>query len=513
MHGVRVLVILVAIALASAAAPHAFAAELDGRVFTVAGGGTKAPRDGLAATDARLTADIAALVPDGTIVVAESFNPRAWRIDLAGRLHPLPPLPNLADIDAERDGSLLGVAGGAPGRVLRLRPGDAAWAPLPAHVAVPLTKDGLASVAAAADGGVLAVGSGRVWRMDGNGNVLATSRLPADEIGQREYGEIVARTGGGFAAVSTTGAGIVVAGGDGRAGAPFGPFGDAASLAPLADGGLLIAQAGLSVLGPAAKTPARLGLFPGRGFGDGAGLAAAVTSATRVDTDPGQGTVLFDAFGETKLDRGASHVRGALVPQLLDTEGTEVVVRVIVPASSLRPLLALTPATYGSFARGEVAYSTTFAGRAELTVRRGARVVARLTQDVPAGDGVLRLPRRLARADYRLELRLTGGATEVTDRLALTTRTTLGRRRALRLARLVADQGSAGGDAGGGSFDVPRGCRPRGNRTFRCRYVRVVYSGDRSRSRCLGLFFVRLRADGARAYRRFGPSRCPRRRR
>src|SRR3954451_5904528 len=57
--------------------------------FTLAGGGAAKPADGLAAADAKLFVYALAGLPDGQTVLWIDNRRPLWRVDLAGRLHPL----------------------------------------------------------------------------------------------------------------------------------------------------------------------------------------------------------------------------------------------------------------------------------------------------------------------------------------------------------------------------------------------------------------------------------------
>src|SRR3954469_5793205 len=74
----------------ASAAQADLAQDLRGRpAFTLAGGGTAKPADGLPAGDARLFVYALAGLPDGqTVIWIDNARP-LWRVDQAGRLHPL----------------------------------------------------------------------------------------------------------------------------------------------------------------------------------------------------------------------------------------------------------------------------------------------------------------------------------------------------------------------------------------------------------------------------------------
>lgn len=99
--------------------------------------------------------------------------------------------------------------------------------------------------------------------------------------------------------------------------------------------------------------------------------------------------------------------------------------------------------------------------------------------------------------------------------LAVSLRSTLQRKRALRLADLRAQRNSAGGDGGGGSVDAAVDCRRVTRKRFDCAELEILYgdsteSGTDQEIKCLGVISVRLRGDGARAYSVDDPRGCRR---
>jgi hypothetical protein len=164
------------------------------------------------------------------------------------------------------------------------------------------------------------------------------------------------------------------------------------------------------------------------------------------------------------------------------------------------PTVALLPATYQTLRGGTVAYHTSLAGRATLTIRAGSRTVARESANVAVGEGRVRLPADLPPDDYRLELRVTDGRAVASHRLAVSLVRALSRRRAQRLARRLAESRSAGGDADTGSFRQATGCRRQSVKRFACAERFVYYSGEVYRTRCDATLIIQLRRDGARGY-------------
>src|SRR3954469_13860911 len=82
--------VLALLSLACATAQADVASDLRARTaFTLAGGGTAKPADGLPAGDAKLFVYALAGLPDGQTVVWIDNSRPLWRIDLSGRLHPL----------------------------------------------------------------------------------------------------------------------------------------------------------------------------------------------------------------------------------------------------------------------------------------------------------------------------------------------------------------------------------------------------------------------------------------
>ena len=127
--------------LASGAPVSAFAADpgfLDpaARIFTLAGGGTEPPREGLPAWRVRLEDPFGRVLPlaamaDGSVATVDPDGD-PLRVGIDGRVHMLPPAVNgagredLVLLSAAPDGSLAAVADRAAW-IYRWEPGAAGW--------------------------------------------------------------------------------------------------------------------------------------------------------------------------------------------------------------------------------------------------------------------------------------------------------------------------------------------------------------------------------------------------
>jgi hypothetical protein len=129
------LMLVIGCAQAEAAAPFL---SPDARVFTIAGGGTEKPRDGLPAALARISSWQMAVLPDGQVALPGTGPglPRGgpFVVGLDGRVRMLPPIiyaskrRPLSLMAARGDGSLLAMGAGQR-LIYRLPPGAPAWEP------------------------------------------------------------------------------------------------------------------------------------------------------------------------------------------------------------------------------------------------------------------------------------------------------------------------------------------------------------------------------------------------
>ena len=434
-------------------------------IFTIAGGGTAAPRAGALATDVSLHPREAVYLPDGRIVIRDgefSGNGRLVGVGVDGRIIDLPPFPprpvvsdpvsgtpldfKVYDIDIEVDGSLLALVTGEPS-VMRLD--VSGWAP----VAAP---PGINAIGARPDGGLIALtDDGEALWMTRDGAVVARRALPTREInGSREFTEaVVALPGGAFVAGSIGGVGHGLLG---RPGFPYvrleGLGGDESTSTGFPTGPRAGAYGPVAVVSPDGKRRRLLyGTRPGLGPGDGGtadranldgvGVSAAPTGAVLV----AQPTSLRHDV-PVRLEAFEGPEISARYPDA-DATGT---LRWIGRAPAGRLFAAIAPAAYRRLATGEVPVVATVAGEARIVVRSGRRIVADVRAVVPAGRGDVPLGRRLPAGDYAIELTVTSGPQNARHRLGVTTRRILPWREARTAIRQAVDDDISGDGGGGG---------------------------------------------------------------
>jgi hypothetical protein len=508
------IVLLVPTASARAQAPGFV--EPTARVDTIAGGGTRPPRDGRPATEARLRIARVATAPDGSIVFTEESGTRAgWRIDLDGRLRSLPPIlvggerVRARDIDVAPDGTLLAVVG-TNGSIHRLSSGATVWVASP-----PLHGFGFDEIAALPDGGALVGASDHIWRLGPSGDTIWRRRGPPDEDGQPSIEHLVGLPGDGVAAIGANGVGVSVLEGDGRRRRLRSGF--VTGLTALADGTLVeqIATGAMRLRPPGGRPRTLFGLTPRLGRGDGGPARGALFEPGVMGTDAlavGRSgelivadDVTLDARGD--VDMEAFRFGRALVTHFDVPQRRGELLRVV--GSGSQPTVAIRPTTYRTIARRRIAVSSSFAGLATLRAFDGGRLVAALRARVPAGDSSLTLRRRLAPADYRLELTVADASRHVTHRVGLSTRRRLNLARARRTIRRVLVHYQNGGD--GSYYELQaRGCRTTALQ-LRCAlwsYYEDV--GDDPEERCAGRVTARQRPDGLRVLVRQRRSLCGR---
>ena len=392
--------------LTLASAAHAdVAQDLRGRTaFTLAGGGTSKPADGLPAGDAKLFVYQLAGLPDGQTVLWIDDPHPLWRVDLAGRLHPLgargrigtfavdPGTGELVIVPGRKDvdGSTIPLA-----RIERLpleggRPKPFAKTPNFVWFVVPLGA------------GQYAASDGRsVWRVTpgGRASVLARRRGLIGRLlgpGDRSLGALV----GDNKLIAVPGSRTI------------GRLPRYANLLGATPGGVLFADAVREKPVPGgdytttARTPAealgRLRFGPdagpfttlavpliGAGTGDGGPLATARVNAEAAALAPNGDLLAVDRPVDSYdpkpwVDAPAS--------------GDRVVVAV--GPGTARPLVAIDPTHPWSVL-------TTVAGRVTLTLRGGGRTLS-TAADMPAGIGALPWdPASPPPGRYRAEARLT----------------------------------------------------------------------------------------------------------
>ena len=124
-------------------------------------------------------------------------------------------------------------------------------------------------------------------------------------------------------------------------------------------------------------------------------------------------------------------------------------VRAVVPPLSARARVAFTQSAFETFAQGHVGYHAPVAGRLDLEVRRGEKVVRRISGQAVAPEGALTVG-RLAPAAYDLHLRLRagGGGAEARARMDTRARVPIDEARAALEARYASSHGDEGGHGG-----------------------------------------------------------------
>jgi hypothetical protein len=473
----------------------------DARVFTLAGGGSAAPRDGLPATRADLgrhgLRGLAAL-PDGSVaLVTRAGLPLLVAPDARIRLLPRPP-GAVAELAAAPDGTLLAATSDA---ILRLPAGAVAWTEalrLPRRVVVQ-------SLDALVDGFVFVDLRGDLRRVDAGG-AIADVPAPAGRVAE----EVAALPGGGFAYTAVDDyvgederIVVVPTSGPARTLATRRRLGSSTDFAALPDGTFVRARESLELLDRAGRMTSRIGWQAPLGYGEG-GPAAHVLLAepTRLAL-AADGALVVDDIASSAAgpaDRWAFlPPGGALVTGELRRRFRTTVVRILAPAGAARPLVAVAPSTFETLKVGRIGYVTTFAGHATAVVRRRGRVVATVEADVFAGVGELVRPGAPPRGDLSVTLRVTApDGTAADARLGVTTnrRLTVARaRRTIRQFTRIFD-----GELFGGGIRAGR-CVRLGERRIACEEVEP----GGAPSNCIGVFEARLRPDGARAFvRRMG---------
>ncbi len=489
------IVLLLAAPACALAAEPAFLGP-DARVFTLAGGGSEVPRDGVRAAQADLgpgrMKGLAAL-PDGSVALVTGDG-LAVRIGLDGRIRLLPRPPRGANgLSAGPDGSLYTVTFK---QLLRLAPGGSGWTGA-VSLAQLRGRPGLVEVrsfAALAEGFAFAFGNGTVLQLHADGS---TRDVPVpDGLLPRH---VFARPDGGFAYAAVddfveNDERIVVVPPNGSPRTLEAVGDPSLDLVALADGSYLRTGSPLDLLDADGRPAARVGWRPGFGLGDGGppalsllgdvgGLALTSDGALVVEDIVASERASIDAFAGRPPG-------GTLVTGRPEGLKAAMVLRILVPPAVTRPLAALASSTFTTVAAGRVGYVTTFPGHATVEVRHHGRVVGRTEADVAAGEGELVLPASPPRGDLRLTLTVDGAArTTAAARLAVTTARRLTVRRARRLV----------GSPDGGGFRAGLCVRRNGLR-IACRALTDARTLDgRLRRRCSGVFVVRLRPDGARA--------------
>jgi hypothetical protein len=387
--------------------------EPDGRVVTVAGGprSQSASGDGGPAVGAGMDPAGLALLPDGSLLIADSLNNRIRRVDPTGQIST--------------------VAGtGRPGA-----DGDGGPA-----TAARLTEP--VSLAAYPDGSYLiahGLSHVRVRRVDAAGRIttvmgsgppkrqpcrslrgLATSfRFPADQ----RSGKIAALPDGGFLIAANV-------------------LGDTYRLR--AGGVMRVSAAG-------AVTPVlcESGAYPYRA--DGRDLYAS-------------GRAVADAFTVDPPSSLAVTADGGIVAGYGERDTS---LRLLAPPGSQRFGVAVAPRTLASVFDRQVMITATSAATVRVSVYRERRLVQDTVRRVRPGENRLRLPRRLGSGVHELRvLATTADGRTATDRLSVLGRPRLTISYAMRrLRRVFADY-----IAGDGTFGLRLSeCRRGGPRLVRCR--------------------------------------------
>ena len=293
-------------------------------IFTVAGGGTQAPRPGVVATAARLHPREAVALPDGRIFIRDDEyggDGRLVAVTPDGRISSLPPLSSdsesdstIFDIDVSQDGELLVVVDGDPS-VLRL--GATGWTAVPSPRYV-------TAIAGLPDGGMIALKDGWAWRLSRDGVVLARRELPA---GTDLIASVTPMADGSFVIASTEGDSFSVRlnwSGPSQRLRNLGR--DAFGFEGLPDGSLLFAAGGpVKGLGANSGTPrAIFGASPRVGPGDGGPAKHALLTAEGVHAGP-SGALLVSEPNGVPHDRpralSGRRADGTIVADMSESSG------------------------------------------------------------------------------------------------------------------------------------------------------------------------------------------------
>jgi hypothetical protein len=456
-------------------------------LYTIAGLGTVAPRDGMPAASARLAPCGLAALPDASLVVGDcASNPAAlWRIDGAGMLHAIPTPPGLVTFAADQAGGVYVLD--SRNRVIHLAP--ATWAA--STVAVTSSIRGFNTsygvLAAAAAGSALVSDGAHVWDVSAGAPARALAGPGGTALAVLSDGA-VASAERGYGVRRTTPAGATTLVWPSQALRDY-------ALATAPSGELLAADWYLSSYAPdpqalyghisaiapdGTRTPLA-GQAPGLGNGDGQ-----------------PGTALRSRLGgESRLTAVTGVADGTLA-------FTDTGVRLLAPADSPRPLAALSPAAYAGARTGRIAYTTTLAGRTHLELSRGGTVVRRV--DATAAPGVNALAfAPPASGDYVMTLTVTAAdGRTAAARAAVSTGTRLPLRRGRKLiADYVAQTEQGDGGLGGG--EEVYGCRSVGPLRVDCRRRSYTYMATSLQptaqyrthhGRCDARLSERLRPDG-----------------
>jgi hypothetical protein len=447
--------VFVALALTLAFAAPASAAAVppalgpEGLVFPFAGGGRAAPRDGLAATRARLALTNEGPLRDGGIV-ATPLRGAPFVIGVDGRIRMLPDPGSVADITDDADGALIALTNEEGQRILRLAPGATAWTE-----AATLPADFFALGLVALPEGYLIAGPDAVWRVEHGVRTVVEAPI--------RFAAVAVRPDGALAFASEVRDRIVVVA-PGQAPQTLrngsGPGGD--TLGAFPDGSFLRGRTG-------------------GGF-DVIGADGALAATSRLLHEPVRDGVPMDEATGVLL-RGTV-ADGAAV--IVDDEGERL--RIAVGPGTQRPLAAITPDTYRLLASRHVSFVTTFAGLARVEVRRSGIVQTAAGGQVPAGPGGFDLPVGLPAALFSVRLQVTApDGREAVARLHVDTRASLSLKRARKAARRLTDLRTGP-------------CRSLGTRSARCAAI--------VGRRCEGTTLVTQRVDGPHARFRRGARAC-----
>jgi hypothetical protein len=512
---------LLALMLALCAEPASAQMPVGSRIFTLAGGGAAQPHDGALATGVRIgdpgafTMPLAAM-PDGSIATLDGRrNPLLIGVD--GRIRMLPRIAGsrgavpVGLLAAEPDGSLLACSGelGATS-VYRLAAGAASWSEAASLRAIVRRKPGwtVTGLTALPSGAFAFSGYDGLRRVepDGTGKTVVAGRP-----GRSSPRSLAALPDGSLAFVYGNADAIAILAPDGTLRRIRGAHGvyDDVGLASMADGTLMRAEGRLDAIAPNGRVQAVAGRRPGLGPGDGGRPDRAELGATDVAVTADGAIVVAEItpFGvpRPRWDLPADRLPGGwLLSDAIGELDSAFLLRVIVPPDSSRPLAAITAGTFTSVRQGWVEFATTVPGEATLTLRRSGRRPIRVTADVAAGVGRLRLPAPRRGGDDALALvvRAADGSAAAGD-LAVATARRMSKGRAVRIIRRVLAE-----DTDIGYYTRMGRCRRVSAVRIDCQSINVIYDETNDHPTCDSVATARLRPDGVRVVRGFGRRRC-----